>query len=124
MMAKEKTVQKPEKNKVQRISDSADQYQFASDIDGDLHLFPRNFAEPGLYNRWRVWEIHSDGSRSEAIPCSPFMCVNDGIVTNPLGTSGHQYVAGWYVGSGDAPEIGISIDSGPVIRIRHPRYFD
>jgi hypothetical protein len=102
-------------------SDSADQFQFASDFDGDLHLFPKNLDEPDYQTRWRVWILHSDGSRSEAPLCSPMMCVNDGIVTNPHYTTGHREVAGWYVDSLNASEIEVSIDSGPVIRLRHPR---
>ncbi len=102
-------------------SDSADKFQFASDFDGDLHLFPKNLDEPDYQHRWQVWVIHSDSSRSEAPLCTPVMCVNDGEVTNPLGTSGHQQVAGWYVDFMNASEIEIIIDSGPAIRIRHPR---
>ena len=101
-------------------SDSADRFQFACDYDGDMHLFPRNLDEPDYQQRWHVWVIHSDGSRTEAPLYSPVMCVNDGVVTNPLGTSGHQKVAGWDVHFMDVPEIEIKIDSEPAIRIRHP----
>ncbi len=65
--------------------------------------------------------IQSDGSRKEAPLCTPVMCVNNGEVTNPLGSSEHQKVAGWDVDFMYASEIEIIIDSGPVIRIRHPR---
>jgi hypothetical protein len=106
-------------------SDSPDQFQLACDFDGDLHLFPRNLDEPDYQTRWQVWVIQADGSRTEAPLYSPVMCVNDGVVTNPLGTSGHQQVAGWFVDSLNASEIEISIDFGPAIRIRHPwRYKD
>jgi len=49
------------------------------------------------------------------------MCVNDGVVTNPLGQSEHKQVAGWYVDSLNASEIEIVLDSAPAICIRHPR---
>ena len=101
-------------------SDSADQFHLACDFDGDLHLFPKNLDEPDYQHRWRVWVIQADGSRKEAPLYSPVMCVNDGVLTNPLGTSGHQQVDGWFVDSWNASEIEISIDSGPIIRIRHP----
>ena len=69
-------------------------FQFASDFDGDLHLFPKNLNEPDYERRWQVWVILSDGERKEAPVCTPVMCVVDGKVTNPLGDSGHQKVAG------------------------------
>jgi hypothetical protein len=96
-------------------------FQFASDIDGDLHLFPRNLDDPGYRERWRVWVILADGSRSEAPLCSPTMCVTDGAVTNPYGASGHREVAGWYVDSVGGSEIEVAIGTSPVIRVRHPR---
>ena len=102
-------------------SESADRFQFASDFDGDLHLFPRNLDETNYQHRWHVWVILSDGSRKEAPLCSPVMCVSDGKVTNPLGETGHRQVAGWEVDLMYASEIEIIIDSEPVIRIRHPR---
>ncbi len=102
-------------------NNSAGKFQFASDFDGDLHLFPKNLNEPDYQHRWHVWVIHSDSSRSEAPLCTPVMCVNDGEVTNPLGTSGHQQVAGWYVDFMNASKIEIIIDTRPAIRIRHPR---
>ena len=101
--------------------DSSDQFQFASDIDGDLHLFSKTLDYPDYQNRWQVWVIHTDGIRSEAPLRSPMMCVNEGIATNPHGLSGHQQVAGWYVDSLNASEIEIVIDSAPAIRIRQPR---
>lgn len=101
--------------------DMVDRFQFASDYDGDLHLFPRNLAEPDYRNRWEVWVILADGSRKGAPLYTPVMCVHDGEVTNPLGDSGHQQVAGWDVDFMNASEIEISIDSGPAFRIRHPR---
>ncbi len=101
-------------------SDSTDQFQLACDFDRALHLFPRNLDEPDYQTRWRVWILHSDGSRKEASLCTPVMCVNDGVVRNPLFPSGHRQVAGWFVDSLNASEIEISIDSGPFIRIRHP----
>ena len=96
-------------------------FQFASDIDGDLHLFPRNLNEPDHQNRWHVWLINKDGNRSEALLNSPMMCVNDRMVTNPYGKSGYQEVAGSWVDSLNAAEIEISIDVGRAIRIQHPR---
>ena len=102
-------------------SDSTDRFQFASDFDGDLHLFPKNLDEPDYQHHWEVWVILADGSRKEAPLYTPPMCVNDGVVTNPLGTSGHQQVAGWDVDFMNASEIEVIIDSGPAIRIRHPR---
>ena len=75
-------------------NDSADRFQFSSDFDGDLHLFPKTLDEPDYQTRWRVWVIQADGSRKEASLCTPVMCVVDGVVANPLGTSGHQQVAG------------------------------
>lgn len=105
------------------LSESTNLVQFASDIDGDLHLFPMNLGEPDYEGRWQVSVLHSDGTRSKAPLCSPTMCVNDGVVTNPFGDSGHREVAGWYVDSLNASEIEISIDSVPSVRIRHPRRF-
>ena len=95
-------------------------FQFASDFDGDLHLFPGDLDEPDYQNRWKVWVIQTDGSRQMATLYTPPMCVNDGVVTNPLGADGHQQVAGWYVDFMNASEIEVIIDSGPAIRIRHP----
>ena len=106
-------------------SDYTDQFQLVCDFDGDLHLFPKNLDEPDYHTRWRVWVIQADASRKEASLCTPVMCVNDGVVTNRLGTSGHQQVAGCFVDSLNASEIEISIASGPFVRIRHPwRYID
>ena len=102
-------------------SDSPDLFQFASDLNGDLHLFPKNLVESDYQNRWHVWVLNLDGTRSEAPLCSPIMCATDGVVTNPHGLMGHQPVAGWYVDSLNASEIEIVIDSRPAIRIRHPR---
>jgi len=101
--------------------DSKDLFQFASDIDGDLHMFPKDLTEMNYQNRWKVSVIHSDGTRSEAPLCSPMMCVNEGVVTNPHGLTGHQQVAGWYVDSLNATDIEVVFDSQPAIRIRHPR---
>jgi hypothetical protein len=95
--------------------------QFASDFDGELLVFPRNLREPDYHNRWHVWVLHSDGTRSQAPLSSPMMCVNEGVVTNPHGLSGHQNVAGWYVDSLNATEIEIVIDAVTALRIRHPR---
>ena len=69
--------------------DHADRFQFASDLDGDLHLFPKDLDEPEYPRRWRVWIISADGCRSEAALSTPYMCVNDGVVSNPHGVSGH-----------------------------------
>lgn len=102
-------------------NDSPDQFQFASDIEGDLHLFPKSLDFPDYQNRWRVWVIHTDGTRSEAPLCSPMMCVIEGVVTNPHGGSGHQQVVGWLVESLNASEVEIAVESAPAIRIRHPR---
>ena len=98
-----------------------DKFQFASDYDGDLHLFPKNLDEPDYQDRWEVWVILADGSRKKASLYTPPMCVNDGVVTNPLGTSGHQQVAGWDVDFMNSSEIEVIIDSEPPIRIQHPR---
>ena len=57
---------------------SADRFQFASDFDGDLHLFPKNLNEPDYQDRWEVWVILADGSRKKAPLFTPPMCVNDG----------------------------------------------
>lgn len=95
--------------------DSSDLFQFASDIDGDLHLFPRSLSDPDYPSRWHVWVIRDDGTRSEAPLCTPMMCVNNGVVSNPLGQSGLQTLAGWYVDSVNASEIEVTI------RIPHPR---
>jgi hypothetical protein len=103
------------------LGDFPDLFQFASDLDGDLHLFPKNLDEPDYQHRWQVWVLHPDGTRNEAPLCSPMMCVNDGVVTNPHGLSGHQEVAGWWVDFFNSSEIEIAIDSEKVIRIRHPR---
>ncbi len=103
------------------LTEHADLFQFASDIDGDLHLFPRYLDEPDYQSRWHVWVIDADGTRTEAPLCSPTMCVNGGLVTNPYGPSGHQDVTGWWVDALNANEIEIKIDNGPVIRMRHPR---
>jgi hypothetical protein len=97
------------------------EFQFASDNDGDLHLFPSNINEPNYGDRLRVWVLHADDARTEAPFCSPMMCVTDGIVTNPYGSFGHREVAGWYIDSPNATEIEIVIDSSPAIRVRHPR---
>ena len=102
-------------------SDSTDRFQFASDYDGDLHLFPDDLDEPDYQHRWEVWVILADGNRKKASLYTPPMCVNDGVVSNPLGASGHQQVAGWDVDFMNASEIEIIIDSEPPIRIRHPR---
>ena len=102
-------------------SEPADRFQFASDFDGDLHLFPMNLDEPDYERHWHVWVILADGSRKEAPLETPVMCVNDNEVTNPLGDSGHRKVAGWYVDFMYSSEIEISIGSGPAFRIRHPR---
>ncbi len=69
---------------------SASKFQFASDIDGDLHLFPKNLDEPDYPSRWQVWVRLTDGRREEAVLDSPIMCVHDGKVTNPYYPSGHQ----------------------------------
>jgi hypothetical protein len=103
------------------LPDSAELVQFASDIDGDLHLFPSNLDEPDYQMRWRVWVIHSDGTRSEAPLCSPIMCVNEGVVTNPYGATGLQSVPGWWVDELNVTEIEISNGAGPAIRMQHPR---
>jgi hypothetical protein len=95
--------------------------QFASDGDGDLHLFPRNLDEPDYEHRWQVWVIRTDGSRHEAPLCSPFMCVIGGVVTNPYSTTGHRSVPGWYVDYLNAAEIEVVIDTSSIIRIPHPR---
>lgn len=95
--------------------------QFASDADGDLHLFPRDLDEPDYGGRWRVWVVRTDGTRTEAPLCSPVMCVTDGRVTNPHGSTGHREVAGWWVDSVNASEIEIMIDASSATRIRHPR---
>jgi hypothetical protein len=70
------------------LTEHADLFQFASDIDGDLHLFPRHLDEPDYQSRWHVWVNDVDGTRSEAPLCSPMMCVNAGVVTNPYGAAG------------------------------------
>lgn len=101
--------------------DFAAELQFAGDTDGDLHLFPRNLRDPNYGDRWRVWVLHADGTRTEAPLCSPTMCVTAGVITNPHGASGHREVAGWYVDSASACEIEVTIGSSPGIRIRHPR---
>ena len=103
------------------LPDSPDLFQFASDIDGDLHLFPRNLDEPDYQNRWQVWVILKDGTRSNAPVCSPCMCVNNGVVTNPHDIAGHREVAGWWVDDLGASEIEVSIDGEPPILIPHPR---
>lgn len=48
------------------MSGFAGKFQFASDFDGDLHLFPKNLDAPDYQDRWHVWVIQSDGSRKEA----------------------------------------------------------
>lgn len=106
---------------MQITSEPADKFQFASDFDGDLHLFPNNLDEPDYERRWHVWVILSDGGRKEAPLDTPVMCVVDGVVTNPLGDSGHRQVAGWNVDFMYSSEIEIRIESGPAIRIPHPR---
>ena len=96
-------------------------FQFASDFDGDLHLFPANLDEPDYQHRWQVCVLLSDGSRKAASLGSPVMCVDDGRVTNPLGESGQRKVAGWDVDFLNSVEIEITIDGGAAIRIPHPR---
>ena len=86
-----------------------------------MHLFPRNLDEPDYQDRWEVWVILADGNRKMAPLCTPVMCVNDGKVTNPLGTSGHRQVAGWDVDFMNSAEIEVIIDSQPAILIRDPR---
>jgi len=100
---------------------AAARFQFASDFDGDLYLFPSNLDEPNYQQRWQAIVFLADGSRREAPLDTPPMCVNDGVVSNPLGESGHRQVAGWNVDFTDSSEIEISIDEGPAIRIKHPR---
>ncbi|MFT7629100.1 MAG: hypothetical protein ACI87E_000096 [Mariniblastus sp.] len=101
-------------------NNSSTRFQFASDFDGDLYLFPMNLDEPDYERHWHVWVILADGSRKEAPLEKTAMCVNDGEVTNPLGDSGHQMVAGWNVNFMYCLEIEIRIGSGPSIRIPHP----
>jgi hypothetical protein len=103
------------------MSKPADRFQFASDFDGDLFLFPQDLDEPDYERHWQVWVILADGSRKQAPLDTPVMCVVGGKVTNPLGDSGHRKVAGWYVDLMNASKIEISIGSGPAIQIRHPR---
>jgi hypothetical protein len=100
---------------------SANKFQFASDIDGDLHLFPKNLDEPDYQARWQVWVRLTDGTRKEAVLDSPIMSVRNGRVMNPYCPSGHQKIPGWFIDFFNASEIEVSIDSGPVIRISHPR---
>jgi hypothetical protein len=100
--------------------DPAVPVQFASDIDGDLHMFPRNIGEPDYEDRWRVWVLLADGSRTEAPLCSPLMCVTEGVVSNPFRSSGHERVAGWYVGLVGATGIEVAIENAAAVRIRHP----
>ena len=90
-------------------------------VEAKLKYMLKQLPDTDYQHRWHVWVIHSDSSRSEAPLCTPVMCVSDGEVTNPLGTSGHQQVAGWYVDFMNASKIEIIIDTRPAIRIRHPR---
>ena len=101
---------------------TAELFQFASDLDGDLHLFPKHLDEPDYTGRWKVWVVRADGTRTEAPLCEPQMCVfAGGVVRNPLHLSGHRDVAGWYVDGVDATGIEVAIDGGGVVRIPHPR---
>ena len=102
-------------------NNSSDLFQFASDIDGDLHLFPKNLGDPDYEHRWTVTVIDHDDTCSNAPIASPFMCVDEGVVSNPHGTSGHRQVAGWFVESLNPHQIEVRIDSGPPIIVPHPR---
>jgi hypothetical protein len=95
--------------------------QFASDFDGDLHLFPASLEERDYALHWQVWLIGSDGSRREAPLSTVTMCVTNGVVSNPLGPDGHQRVTGWEVDFPHPGEIEICVDGQPVLRLKHPR---
>jgi hypothetical protein len=100
-----------------------DLVQFASDVDGDLHLFPKNLDEPNYHCRWDVWIVCKDGTREPATPSAPTMCIDKGRLSNPYGLGQERAVAGWLVELNfrDVSKIEISIDSGPPILIKHPR---
>lgn len=99
-----------------------DYFQMASDEDGELHLFPHNLAEPDYLNRWRVWVIDEHGESFPAPICDPLMCVNDGVVSNPLGRTGHEMLKGWWVDQLGATGIELAIDNGDRLRFPHPRH--